>query len=117
FRPESLEVVSADTQPGGFPATVQVVEELGSDAFCYTTLPGHDAGEGAGGVDVIARVDARTPPQKGETLHLRIRPEEAHAFSTVTGNRLPSCRSLHRRPPGSPCAGGLRRVCRSRRRE
>src|SRR5690606_21677158 len=90
FRPEALEVVSADTQPGGFPATVQVVEELGSDAFCYTTLPGHDAAGGAGGVDVIARVDARTPPQKGETLHLRIRPEEAHAFSTVTGNRLPS---------------------------
>ncbi|MFO7192510.1 MULTISPECIES: sn-glycerol-3-phosphate ABC transporter ATP-binding protein UgpC [Thermocrispum] len=90
FRPESLEIVSADTQPPGFPATVQVVEELGSDAFCYTTLPGHDAAEGAGGVDVIARVDPRTPPRKGETLYLRIRPEEAHAFSTVTGNRLPS---------------------------
>jgi multiple sugar transport system ATP-binding protein len=85
FRPESLELVGA---ADGFPATVQVVEELGSDAFCYATLPGHDAAHGD--VDVIARVDPREPPNKGQTLHLRIRPEEAHAFSTVTGERLPT---------------------------
>ncbi|MGH3433400.1 MAG: ABC transporter ATP-binding protein [Thermocrispum sp.] len=85
FRPESLELVGGGA---GFPATVQVVEELGSDAFCYATLPGHDAAQGQ--VDIIARVDARTPPNKGETLYLRIRPEEAHAFSTVTGERLPA---------------------------
>jgi multiple sugar transport system ATP-binding protein len=85
FRPESLELVG---EADGFPAMVQVVEELGSDAFCYATLPGHDAAHGD--VDVIARVDPREPPNKGQTLHLRIRPEEAHAFSTVTGERLPT---------------------------
>jgi multiple sugar transport system ATP-binding protein len=86
FRPESLELVGADA--GGFPITVNLVEELGSDAFCYGTLAGHDATHSD--VDVIARVDPRTPPAKGQRVHLRIRPGEQHIFSTQTGNRLPS---------------------------
>jgi multiple sugar transport system ATP-binding protein len=85
FRPESLETVAGGG--GGFPVTVNVVEELGSDAYCYGTLAGHDPEHGE--VDVIARVDPRTPPAKGTTVHLRIRPGEAHVFSATTGDRLP----------------------------
>src|SRR6266496_205674 len=48
FRPESLEVAAE----GGFPVTVHVVEELGSDAYLYGTLEGSDAAHGE--VDVIA---------------------------------------------------------------
>ena len=29
----------------------------------------------------IARVDARRPPSKGETIHLRIREAEEHVFN------------------------------------
>jgi multiple sugar transport system ATP-binding protein len=86
FRPESLEMVGAGQ--GGFAVTVNLVEELGSDAFCYGTLEGHDPTHGE--VDVIARVDPRTPPAKGARIHLRIHPGEAHAFSTKTGDRLPA---------------------------
>jgi len=86
FRPESLEMVGAGQ--GGFAITVNLVEELGSDAFCYGTMEGHDPTHGE--VDVIARVDPRTPPAKGTRIHLRIHPGEAHAFSTKTGDRLPA---------------------------
>ncbi len=83
FRPESLERVGpAD----GFEATVDVVEELGSDAYCYASLPGGRAGYGE--VDVIARVDPRTPPAPGERIHLRVRPGEHHVFSSATGERV-----------------------------
>jgi len=85
FRPESLQPVGPSD--GGLPVTVNVVEELGSDAFCYGSLPGHDAMHGE--VDVIARVDPRTPPAKNSTVHLRIRAGDVHAFSTKTGERLP----------------------------
>jgi multiple sugar transport system ATP-binding protein len=86
FRPESLELVGSEVD--AFEVTVNVVEELGSDAFCYATLAGHDPTHGE--IDIIARVDARTPPAKGKKIRLRIRSGEEHVFSTKTGNRLPS---------------------------
>jgi multiple sugar transport system ATP-binding protein len=86
FRPESLQVVGAGQ--GGFNVAVNLVEELGSDAYCYGTLDGHDATHGE--ADIIARVDPRTPPAKGERIRLRIQPGEVHAFSTTTGDRLPA---------------------------
>ena len=84
FRPESLEAVGDNEE--GLEVTVNVVEELGSDAFAYCTLPGHDATSGS--VDVIAKVDPRMPPRTGERLRLRPRPSELHFFSAETGRRL-----------------------------
>jgi multiple sugar transport system ATP-binding protein len=34
------------------------------------------------------RVDAKRPPMKGETIHLRVLPDEVHVFSTETGRRV-----------------------------
>src|SRR5215217_3229912 len=92
FRPESVEVVGADE---GFPFEVVVVEELGSDAYAYGNLRlGADANVP---VDTmfIARVDARCPPSKGETIHLRIRESEEHVFNLETGERVGGAAALH----------------------
>ncbi|MCW4353807.1 sn-glycerol-3-phosphate ABC transporter ATP-binding protein UgpC [Hoyosella sp. YIM 151337] len=82
FRPESFE--RAGASDGGFDVQVNVVEELGSEAFCYASLLSHGDADG----DIIARVDARTPPAKGDRLRMRIRPDEIHTFSAETGRRL-----------------------------
>ncbi len=85
FRPESVDLVPAGE---GFPVEIAVVEELGSDAFAYGTA---HTGDNSGAVDgklLTLRVDARKPPAKGETVHVRIRPGESHVFSTGSGLRL-----------------------------
>jgi multiple sugar transport system ATP-binding protein len=37
---------------------------------------------------IIARADARRPPEKGSIVHLRLRAGEQHVFSASTGERL-----------------------------
>ncbi|MER6951824.1 sn-glycerol-3-phosphate ABC transporter ATP-binding protein UgpC [Nonomuraea sp. NPDC000554] len=88
FRPEGVEVVGGDDD-AGFPITVTVVEELGSDAFLY--------GQYADTTDqalldqtVIARVDPNAPPAKGGRVRLRITPGKERLFSALTGRRLPT---------------------------
>ena len=78
-RPESFQL--ADDQ--GLSVAVTVVEALGSEAFVYGTL----AGEG-GGREVVARVNPRRPPRKGETLRLVPTVGEVHVFDVQTGERL-----------------------------
>jgi multiple sugar transport system ATP-binding protein len=83
FRPEATTLTSAED---GIPFEVTVVEELGSDAFAYGNFTGAQA-EGRDKL-VTVRVPARQVPMKGETVHLRIDPEELHVFDTATGRRL-----------------------------
>ena len=80
-RPEDLEV-APDNQ--GLAVEIDLVEELGADAFIY----GRRAGSEETAKPFIARVDARRPPQKGETVYFRPSPEHAHLFDTKTGQRL-----------------------------
>jgi multiple sugar transport system ATP-binding protein len=79
-RPEDMEVVS----PGsGLATEVEVVEELGADAYVYgsTEVDGERR-------SVIARVDGRTPPDKGSVLHFAPRGGHLHLFSGDTGERI-----------------------------
>jgi multiple sugar transport system ATP-binding protein len=78
LRPESLELA-----PDGVPAEVEVVEEVGADAyvFCVAELPG-------GATKFVARTDARRAPERGARVALRPRTEEAHVFDPDTGERL-----------------------------
>jgi multiple sugar transport system ATP-binding protein len=94
FRPESLDVTS-ESDASAFPVEVNIVEELGSDAFVYGTLRGPIAQQGetvitsgAGDNQVIVRVDPRNVPMKGERVYVTIRPGEEHVFSAATGQRL-----------------------------
>ena len=90
FRPEALTVVgAAEAGPETLEATVDVVEELGSDAYLYGRLAG-TVGETAAvdGQLVTARIAARTSVERGNTVRLRLRPEGLHAFHPQTGARL-----------------------------
>jgi multiple sugar transport system ATP-binding protein len=78
-RPEALEVAGE-----GVDARVEVVEELGLDAyvFCTADLPG-------GQTRLVARIGARNAPARGERVRLRPSPEyEPHLFSADSGDRL-----------------------------
>jgi len=92
FRPEALDIVSA-SDPSAIPVEVNIVEELGSDAYVYGTLKG---GHGelssaeAGENEVIVRINPRTAPAKGERIHVAIRAGQEHVFSSSSGLRLSS---------------------------
>ncbi len=81
FRPEDLTVTDGST---GVPVQAIVVEELGADAYVYGELTQQDGNA----IDVIVRVNGRTPPAKGETIHVAIQQGHEHVFSTVSGKRL-----------------------------
>jgi len=90
FRPESLQLSSGGE---GFRARVDLVEELGSDAYVYASLLDQELAERLHGGDtaqIVARVDARRPPRAGEQVSLAIRTGEEHVFSSSTGERLPT---------------------------
>jgi multiple sugar transport system ATP-binding protein len=78
LRPESLEVASE-----GIPARVEVVEDVGADAFvfCAAELNGEST-------RLVARTEARKAPQQGERVSLLPRAEEAHLFDPASGERL-----------------------------
>jgi multiple sugar transport system ATP-binding protein len=79
LRPESLRLGS-----GGVPARVEVVEELGADAYAFCV------GEIAGSeTKLIARADSRRPPAIGERVMLQVAPDEVvHLFDPGSGERL-----------------------------
>ncbi|GEL46395.1 sn-glycerol-3-phosphate ABC transporter ATP-binding protein UgpC [Cellulomonas hominis] len=91
FRPEALDVVPEGT-PDAIPVVVNIVEELGSDAFVYGSLVGEagaaDVHSGAGDAQVIVRVDPRQVPAKGEKIWVRIRVGEQHLFHAGSGERI-----------------------------
>ncbi|MGH9262410.1 MAG: ABC transporter ATP-binding protein, partial [Acidimicrobiales bacterium] len=89
FRPESLE--PAEEGAGAFPVVVDVVEELGSDAYVYGHAVGPAAEEQAERLRseaVIARVEPRNAPAKGENVTFTIRTGSEHFFSVKTGLRI-----------------------------
>ncbi|WP_374970528.1 ABC transporter ATP-binding protein [Terrabacter sp. BE26] len=87
-RPEDLELAS---DASGIPVTVDVVEELGADAYIYGSTEQkllEATGENAGAVPFIARVDGRRPPEKGEKIYLKPKPGHVHVFNPETGLRV-----------------------------
>ena len=79
-RPEDLETAP---EGEGLQVEVDVVEELGADAYVY----GHSTLDGKSH-DIVARVDGRRPPMKGESIWVRPQSGHVHLFDTKTGLRL-----------------------------
>lgn len=79
-RPEDLGV---STEGGGLPMVVDVLEELGADAYIYGTPDGVYTFQ-----PMIVRVGGRRPPQKGETVYIQPSSDHVHLFDVDTGLRL-----------------------------
>ena len=77
-RPEDLEL-----SEHGIVTTVEVVEELGADASVYATMKSGDEE-----LPIIARVDGRRPPSKGEVVPFRPKEDHVHLFHVDSGERL-----------------------------
>jgi multiple sugar transport system ATP-binding protein len=80
-RPEDLSLSPDGT---GLAIQVDVVEELGADAYIYGRKP--DAGPDE--KPFIARVDGRTPPMKGDIVHFAPKADHLHLFNSESGERL-----------------------------
>ena len=78
-RPEDFD----GRRRSGLPVTVDVVEELGADAYMYGTAEHNNEHQ-----QIVARIDARMPVEKGSTIRLAAVPEKLHLFSTSTEERL-----------------------------
>ncbi|HET8893939.1 MAG TPA: ABC transporter ATP-binding protein [Gaiellaceae bacterium] len=78
IRPESLELAD-----DGIAAEVEVVEEIGADAyvFCAAQLGGEE-------MKLVARSGAKAAPARGARISLRPVAEEAHLFDPDSGERL-----------------------------
>jgi multiple sugar transport system ATP-binding protein len=76
IRPEQLEL----TDSGGVEVVVDLVEDLGSEAYVYAH---------AGSIELVARCNPRTAPKLADTVRLRRNPEgTVHLFHPENGERL-----------------------------
>ena len=85
-RPEGWEPASE-----GFEVNVEVVEELGSDAFVYGKPADSSvkfANASDEGATVIVRWDPKNPPKAGTQIKVKANPNAIHLFHTQTGLRL-----------------------------
>ncbi|HSX66336.1 sn-glycerol-3-phosphate ABC transporter ATP-binding protein UgpC [Nocardioides sp.] len=79
-RPENWRRVGAGE---GIPVTVNVIEELGADAFVYGTSEAEGTPH-----DLIVRVSGRDSTAKGDVIHVTTDPANVHVFDKESGARL-----------------------------
>jgi multiple sugar transport system ATP-binding protein len=79
-RPEGLHLSPDEV---GMRATINVVEELGSDSFLYCTPEGHPD------VTIVSRTAGLSTARAGEAVVLRPDPGALHLFDTASAARLP----------------------------
>ena len=79
IRPENIDVSNSK----GISVEIDMVEELGSDGYLY----GRAKLDGAE-IELVARVDGRDHPHKGETVFLNPEGGIMHIFDLDTGERL-----------------------------
>ena len=82
-RPESLHVAT-DGATDALQLHVNLVEELGADAYVHGTLLEDELNA----KQFVVRFDGRVPPRIGDTISVEIRTGEEHVFNPETGERL-----------------------------
>jgi multiple sugar transport system ATP-binding protein len=78
-RPEGLQLAGPG-ETGTIAATVEFVEELGSDGFVYGTVES--------GQRITVRSPGRSHPAIGSQIGVRIDPGQLHVFDGESGARL-----------------------------
>ena len=87
IRPEGF----TPTTSNGFDVLVEVVEELGADAYVYGKPVDSAikfANSGDEGAQVIVRWDPKNPPKPGSTISVAAIPAAIHLFNAIDGERL-----------------------------
>jgi multiple sugar transport system ATP-binding protein len=84
-RPEAIELVP---EGQGIPAIVNLVEELGAEAYVYAQLADHARESVTAVNDLIARIEPRNEPRTGERIHFRVREESLLLFDAKSGERI-----------------------------
>ncbi len=82
IRPEAFSMSDTDE---GIKLNVQLVEELGADAYVYGKIAGGDESITK---HFVVRFDGRVPPRNGDTIMVTARTGDEHAFHPETGERL-----------------------------
>ncbi|MDR0436107.1 MAG: sn-glycerol-3-phosphate ABC transporter ATP-binding protein UgpC [Propionibacteriaceae bacterium] len=83
-RPENFTVA-----PEGISVDIDVVEELGADAYLYSTLAGLSGDAKLTAPQLVVRVPGRDAPARGATVKLNISdPAKLHVFSSATELRI-----------------------------
>ena len=80
IRPEDIDLVPAGE---GLEIMVEVVEELGADAYIFGTAELDGKSQ-----TIVVRVDGRTPPARGQKVSIMPRVQHVHLFDTASGLRL-----------------------------
>lgn len=80
FRPEDIKLVSSGE---GVEIIVDVVEELGADAYVYGSAELNGKNQ-----IIVVRVDGRTPPARGQRINIAPDLQHMHLFDTESGLRL-----------------------------
>jgi multiple sugar transport system ATP-binding protein len=80
-RPEGF---SISGEPPGLDVIVDVVEELGADAYAFVTTEIDGAAQ-----TLTVRVDPGSVPARGAKIPLHLRRDKVHLFDAATGSRLP----------------------------
>jgi multiple sugar transport system ATP-binding protein len=86
IRPEGFSPSSK-----GFDVVVEVVEELGADAFVYGKPADSNvkfANASDEGAQIILRWDPKSPPKPGQSVTVSAKADSIHLFSTADGKRI-----------------------------
>jgi multiple sugar transport system ATP-binding protein len=84
-RPEALELAG---EGDGIPAIVNLVEELGAEAYVYAQLADRVRESVTAVNDVIARIEPRYEPKTGDKIHLRVKDHAILLFDAESGVRI-----------------------------
>ena len=85
LRPEALALAGDNA---GIPAVVNLVEELGSEAYVFCQIAENANHTITAAPDVIVRVDPRGAPRSGEEIELHVKADSVLLFEYESGARI-----------------------------